>query len=103
FDAIMVKPEPTLMINGYTGKLVTIIVHFWIANGFLESRASNFSLFARKQDAGASHTLPSSSPREDATAGLDDETFKGTLAQSGDVKGELASISEVMYTLRTVF
>jgi small-conductance mechanosensitive channel len=52
---VAAKPEPTVMISGYSGKLVTLTVHFWIAS---------------EQLAGAS--------------------------------GQLASVSEVMYTLHTV-
>ncbi len=30
---VLVKPEPTAAISGYSGKLVTLAVHFWIASG----------------------------------------------------------------------
>jgi small-conductance mechanosensitive channel len=33
--SLMVEPEPTVMINGYSGKLLTLIVRFWIASGQL--------------------------------------------------------------------
>jgi small conductance mechanosensitive channel len=32
FDTVRVKPEPTVMISGYSGNLVNLTVHFWIAN-----------------------------------------------------------------------
>ena len=31
-DTVMVKPEPSVFISGYTGKQVTLTVRFWIAN-----------------------------------------------------------------------
>jgi len=34
-DAVMVKPEPAVMISAYTGNQVTLTVRFWVANGQL--------------------------------------------------------------------
>ncbi len=31
-DRVMVKPEPMVFINGYTGEQITLTVRFWIAN-----------------------------------------------------------------------
>lgn len=34
-DTVMVKPEPTVLLNSYTGNMLTLIVRFWVANGQL--------------------------------------------------------------------
>ena len=36
-ETVMVKPEPVVMINGYTGNSITLTVRYWIANRQLAS------------------------------------------------------------------
>src|SRR5437588_2012167 len=31
-ETVMVKPEPVVMINGYTGNSITLLVRYWVAN-----------------------------------------------------------------------
>jgi small-conductance mechanosensitive channel len=31
-EAVVVKPEPTAIITGYTGNSITLTVRYWIAN-----------------------------------------------------------------------